>query len=209
MRFDPLVAQVEHRPPPQNGTAVPTHKATRNGWTQSLEKRFYRSPVRRPDTDTDTDKSDATLLAKFKGQFPPSLQKVMAGEAVAPGKGFHNIALQIAITANALGKKEDEVIAACEGLLETHQSDGNRYNTPTKRRNEILRLMRYTGGQPLLRVQQGCPALDRRPGGGEPRPGRLNRGSRGRSHRCRRERQLGGLAWRGVREREGRVSQER
>jgi hypothetical protein len=77
------------------------------------------------------------LLAKFKGQFPPSLQKVMAGEAVNAGAGFHKIALQVAITANALGKKEDEIIAACDGLLEKHQSDGHRYNTPVKRRNEI------------------------------------------------------------------------
>lgn len=93
-------------------------------------------------------KSDAALLAKFKGEFPATLQRVMAGEAVNPGAGFHKIALQVAITGNALGKKEEEILAACEGLVEKHQSDGNRYNTPVKRRNEILRLLRYTEGNP-------------------------------------------------------------
>lgn len=107
-----------------------------------------------PDTDEPaakrrkSSKSDQVLLAKFKGQFPASLQKVMAGEAVNQGAGFHKIALQVAITGNALGKKEDEILAACEGLIEKHQSDGHRYNTPIKRRNEILRLVRYTEGNP-------------------------------------------------------------
>lgn len=46
-------------------------------------------------------KKDFELLAKFKGQFPPSLAKVLAGEGTAENVGFHQIALQIAITANA------------------------------------------------------------------------------------------------------------
>lgn len=44
----------------------------------------------------------------------------MAGEAVNPGAGFHKIALQVAITGSALGKKEEEILAACEGLVEKH-----------------------------------------------------------------------------------------
>jgi hypothetical protein len=87
---------------------------------------------------------DAALLAKFKGAFPPSLLKVMAGESHAGGVGFHQIALQIGITSNALGKREEDVIAACEGLIERHQSDGTRYNSPGKRREELKRMLRYT-----------------------------------------------------------------
>jgi hypothetical protein len=56
-------------------------------------------------------KADLSLLAKFKGAFPPSVQRIMTGECVAPNLGFHKIALQIAITANALGKTEEEVLA--------------------------------------------------------------------------------------------------
>jgi hypothetical protein len=46
-------------------------------------------------------KKDFELLAKFKGQFPPSLAAVMAG-TVLPTVGFHSIALQVTITANAI-----------------------------------------------------------------------------------------------------------
>jgi hypothetical protein len=48
-------------------------------------------------------KKDFELLAKFKGEFPPSLAAVMAG-TITPKVGFHSIALQVTITANALGK---------------------------------------------------------------------------------------------------------
>jgi hypothetical protein len=48
-------------------------------------------------------KKDFELLARFKGQFPPSLAGVMAG-TVVPTVGFHGIALQVTITSNALGK---------------------------------------------------------------------------------------------------------
>jgi hypothetical protein len=45
---------------------------------------------------------------------------------VAPNLGFHKIALQIAITSNALGKTEDQMLEACAGLIGNHQSDGFR-----------------------------------------------------------------------------------
>jgi hypothetical protein len=86
---------------------------------------------------------DAALLSKFKGEYPPSLLRVMAGEAAA-GVGFHQIAMQIAITSNALAKKEDQMLALCEGLIQNHVSDGSRYNTPVKRKAELQRMFRYT-----------------------------------------------------------------
>jgi hypothetical protein len=52
-------------------------------------------------------KKDFDLLAKFKGEYPPSLAAVMAGVVENPGTGFHTIALQVAITSNALGKTEE------------------------------------------------------------------------------------------------------
>jgi hypothetical protein len=108
----------------------------------AAEKKIEAAAKRKKDT-----KKDLALLEKFKGGFPPSLVAVMAGEGAA-SIGFHKIALQVAITANALGKEEPEVLAACEGLLEKHESDGNRYNTPAKRRAELQRLLRYTEGNP-------------------------------------------------------------
>jgi hypothetical protein len=93
----------------------------------------------------------------------------MAGELIAPNTGFHKIALQIAITANALGKPEEEVLAACQGVIEKHQSDGVRYNTPAKRRAELQRLLHYTQDNPCYEyrrdavralVPMGTPAPD-------------------------------------------------
>lgn len=113
-------------------------------------------------------KKDVELLAKFKGQFPPSLAAVMAG-SIVPNLGFHSIALQITITANALGKSEDEMLALCEGVIEKHQSDSTRYNTPAKRREELKRLYRYTQGNPVYEYSRdavrrllpvGTPAPD-------------------------------------------------
>jgi len=93
-------------------------------------------------------KRDATLLAKFKGQFPPSLARLMAGEGSAENTGFNKIALQIAITSHALGKTEEQVLAACEGLVVNHVSDGSRCNTPDKRRAELARMFSYTADNP-------------------------------------------------------------
>lgn len=49
--------------------------------------------------------------------MPPSLLRLLAGELVAPNTGFHKIALQVAITGNALGLDEAQVLAACEGVI--------------------------------------------------------------------------------------------
>jgi hypothetical protein len=87
---------------------------------------------------------DKELLARFKGQYPPTLARIMAGEGTAEDVGFHQIAMQIAITSNALGKKEEAMLEACAGLIENHVSDGSRYNTPAKRRAELSRMYAYT-----------------------------------------------------------------
>ncbi len=113
-------------------------------------------------------KKDVQLLAKFAGKYPPSLAGVMAG-TIVPNVGFHQIALQVTITSNALGKSEEEMVALCEGLIENHQSDSTRYNTPAKRREELKRLYRYTQGNPCYEYSRdavrrllpiGTPAPD-------------------------------------------------
>lgn len=42
---------------------------------------------------------DAALLAKFKGECPPTVQKLMSGEGIKEKVGFQQLALQIGITA--------------------------------------------------------------------------------------------------------------
>lgn len=93
---------------------------------------------------------------------------MMAGEGTADGMGFHQIAMQIAITANALGKKEEEVLALSAGLLENHVSDGSRYNTPAKRKTELQRMLRYCEGNVCYSYSSG--ALKKLVPGNQPTP---------------------------------------
>ena len=92
--------------------------------------------------------ADKKLLTKFLGKTPPTVARIAAGEGIKPDVGFHNIAMQLAITANALGRSEAEFIAECQGVIHNHQSDGFRYNTPARREAELLRMYRYTSDNP-------------------------------------------------------------
>lgn len=87
---------------------------------------------------------DLRLLADFKGAYPPTLERIMRGEGVAENAGFQQLAMQIAITSNAIMKSEEQMLAAAAGIIESHVSDGSRYNSPAKRRDELLRMHRYT-----------------------------------------------------------------
>ena len=58
------------------------------------------------------------------------------------------------ITSHALGKNAEQMLAACEGLMLNHVSDGTRYNTPAKRRGELQRMFRYTEGNPCYEYRR-------------------------------------------------------
>lgn len=114
---------------------------------------------------------DAEVLAKFKGQWPPSVERVLKGEGLAPNVGFQTIALQLAITANALGKSLKDFTDDAKGLCQNHQGDSARYGSPKKRRLELERMWDYTHDNPcygysnggirsLLAVDQASPDLD-------------------------------------------------
>lgn len=100
-------------------------------------------------------KNDVEILKRFKGEFPPTVARLMAGIGVAPKKGFHQIAMQLAITANALGKSSDKLVEACEGLCQTHESDSPRYNSPRKRKEELRRMWEYTHDSPVYEFSAG------------------------------------------------------
>lgn len=119
--------------------------------------------------------ADEALLRKFNGALPPSVEMIMHGEGVMPGTGFQKIALQLAITANALGKDPDEFVKACEGLCKNHSGDSSRYGSPRKRKAELRRMLDYTHDNPcytfspggirsLLNPEQATPDLDTRAG---------------------------------------------
>ncbi len=119
--------------------------------------------------------ADEELLRKFNGALPPSVEMIMRGEGILPGMGFQKIAMQLAITANALGKDADEFVKACEGLCKTHSGDSSRYGSPRKRKEELRRMLDYTHGNPcytfspggvrsLLDPEQTTPDLDTKGG---------------------------------------------
>lgn len=99
--------------------------------------------------------ADIALLAKFKGEFPATMHRIMAGDSLMPGIGFQRIAMQLAIAANALGKSADELVAASEGLCKGHQSDSQRYNSPRKRKEELRRMWDYTFENPCYAFSAG------------------------------------------------------
>jgi hypothetical protein len=100
-------------------------------------------------------KGDTEALARFKGEFPASVQRLMNGDGVLPGVGFNKLAMQLAITANALGKTEEQLVEACEGLVQNHSSDSSRYNSPRKRKEELRRMYAYTHDNPLYEYSNG------------------------------------------------------
>lgn len=99
-------------------------------------------------------KKDRDLLAHFKGEWPDSVKRVMAGEGIAKGVGWNRIAMQLAIVANALGKTEQDLLKACEGLIKSHDSDG-RNNSPGKRRRHLREMWHYTNESDAYQYSRG------------------------------------------------------
>lgn len=86
---------------------------------------------------------DEKLLKRFNNELPPTVLALMRGEGVGESLGFNNIAQQLAVTACALNKNEDDFVSMCSGLILNHVSDGVRYNTPAKRERELRRMHQY------------------------------------------------------------------
>ncbi len=98
---------------------------------------------------------DVEQLARFKGKTPPSIEKVMRGEGLAPGTGFQKISMQLAIAANALNMSREDFISACEGLCKNHSGDSSRYGSPRKRKEELRRMWDYTHNNPCYSYSNG------------------------------------------------------
>lgn len=88
-------------------------------------------------------KPDPKAREKASG---PSIQWMMAGLGIKPGVGFHELAIQLAIAGTTAGLSEEALVAECAGVIANHQSDGDRYNTPEKRAEELARMHRYMEG---------------------------------------------------------------
>ena len=75
-------------------------------------------------------------------QHEPTVKRLMNGETNGSA-GFNNIALQLALYAREARMTADDLVQACQGLIQGHQSDGTRYNTPRRREGEIRRMYFY------------------------------------------------------------------
>lgn len=87
----------------------------------------------------------AEIMCRFGGKLPPSLAALGQGRFPARG-GFNNIAMQMCLAAQAVGMDEGATLAACAGLIQDHESDGHRYDTPAKRRHELRSMFHYISG---------------------------------------------------------------
>jgi hypothetical protein len=100
-------------------------------------------------------KTSAEVLQRFNGNWPVTLQKILAGSDLKEGVGFNTIALQVAITGLALGKSQETVVDDAEGLIQAHVGNSTRYNTPSKRSYALKTLLEYVDGNPLYAYSEG------------------------------------------------------
>jgi len=86
--------------------------------------------------------AESELRQRFDGSVPPSVQRVLTGEFL-PEHGWNEISIQLALLAHVLGWSDDRLIHEAHKLIERHESDGHRYNTPRKRGQELARMFHY------------------------------------------------------------------
>lgn len=101
-------------------------------------------------------KKDRELLEKFKGKWPPTVEALLRGEKLSPDAGWNQIAMQIAIVANAIGKDHDAVVEEARALIDTHHGDSSRYGTPAKREAELRTQLAYTQDNPCYAYSVGA-----------------------------------------------------
>lgn len=73
----------------------------------------------------------------------PIVQQLMNGDNVKEDIGFNKIAIQLALYAHEAKLSEDSFIEACAGLINKHNGDGYRYNSASKRTQELRRMYSY------------------------------------------------------------------
>ena len=79
----------------------------------------------------------------------PLFTKLASGQVETSG-GFNVIAMQLGLYARESGWSEDQLVQLCAGLIESHNSDGSRYNTPRRRERELRRMFWYLEDNPAF-----------------------------------------------------------
>lgn len=91
---------------------------------------------------------------RYDNKFPPIMGKLLSGE-VQSTRGFQETALQIAITAVALGKTIDQMLEESEGFLKNHSGDSDRYSTYSKRYSALRQAYFSVEGNPTYSFSIG------------------------------------------------------
>lgn len=86
----------------------------------------------------------------------PSFEAMLRGEGIKSDVGFHQLAMQIAITAHAKGMDKKTLLEAADGLCKSHESDSARYGSESKRRAELDRMWEYTDDNPCYTYNAGA-----------------------------------------------------
>ena len=102
-----------------------------------VEKALARKKARKPKDNP---------LERFKGEWPDALQLILTNQGVAEGVGWASIALQLAITAIALGKTEEQLLTDADPIINGHRGDSDKYRTPSDRRADLRRRYRFAMG---------------------------------------------------------------
>ena len=115
-----------------------------------------RDKVEKAVTKKRSRRAVASPLQRFKGEWPDTFEGILQGVTIKPGAGWNSISMQLAIVAAELGKTEDQLLADAEGVIGNHESDSTRYNTPSKRRQDLREMFRYCSGNPTMEYSVGA-----------------------------------------------------
>lgn len=115
-----------------------------------------RDKVDKAIAKTKSRKRKPNQLLRFKGEWPETLEGVLNGVLVKPGVGWNYISMQLAVVASELGKTEEQLLSDASGVIESHESDSGRYNTPAKRRKDLRSMFRYICGNPCVEYSVGA-----------------------------------------------------
>lgn len=91
--------------------------------------------------------AEVEIRRRFGGSAPPSVQALLQGEFL-PDAGWNQVAIQLALLAHVLGWSEARLVFEARGLIERHESDGQRYSSPKGRERELVQKFHYCEGNP-------------------------------------------------------------
>ena len=123
-------AEPPRNPASLNAELALLYSISKDKVEKAIQKRKQRKVVADP-------------LKPFNGQWPETLLLILNNVGLVEGVGWASIALQLAITAVALGKDEDTLIKDADPIINGHVGDSDKYGSPSARRHDLRRRYRH------------------------------------------------------------------